>query len=318
VRDTARAAGKQARLVIEGGSTELDRSIIEAIGDPLAHLLRNAVDHGLESPQERLAAGKEAVGTVWLTAKHAEGHIVVTVQDDGRGIGLQRIRRAAVQRGLLSEQDAAQLDDDQAVSLVFRPGLSSIEQATETSGRGVGLDVVQTNVKRLNGSVLVESKPGQGATFRLTLPLTLAIVQAMLVGLGDDVYAIPLTSIIESLYTSDVKLNSVKGRPLILWREQTLPLLDLRQIFAHPRLGAPASGARQAIVAVAWGKLRAGLVVDQLIGKQEIVVKSLGPLLGSVSGLSGCTILGDGRIALIVDIPSLVRSAVQAQKRDVK
>jgi two-component system chemotaxis sensor kinase CheA len=150
------------------------------------------------------------------------------------------------------------------------------------------------------------------------LPLTLAIVQAMLVGLGDDVYAIPLTSIIESLYASDVELCSVRGRPLISWREQTLPLLDLRQIFAHPRLGAPVSGARQAIVAVAWGKLRAGLVVDQLIGKQEIVVKSLGPLLGSVSGLSGCTILGDGRIALIVDIPSLVSSAVQAQKRDVK
>jgi two-component system chemotaxis sensor kinase CheA len=314
VRDTARAAGKEARLVIEGGSTELDRSIIEAIGDPLAHLLRNAVDHGLESPQERLAAGKQAVGTVWLTAKHAEGHIVVTVQDDGRGIDLQRIRRAAVQRGLLSEQDTAKLDDDQAMSLVFRPGLSTIEQATETSGRGVGLDVVQTNVKRLNGSVLVESKAGQGATFCLTLPLTLAIVQAMLVGLGDDVYAIPLTSIIESLYMSDVGLCSVKGHPLILWREQTLPLLDLRQIFAHPRLGAPADEARQAIVAVAWGKLRAGLVVDQLIGKQEIVVKSLGSLLGSVTGLSGCTVLGDGRIALIVDIPSLVSSAVRAQK----
>ncbi len=313
VRDVARAADKQACLLIAGESTELDRSIIESIGDPLVHLLRNAVDHGLEPAQERLAAGKEAVGTVWLTAEHAEGHIVVTVQDDGRGIDPGRIRQAAVRCGLLSEQDAAQLDDDQAVSLIFRPGLSTVEQATETSGRGVGLDVVQTNVKRLNGAVTVESKPGQGATFRLTLPLTLAIVQAMLVGLGADVYAIPLTSIIESLYVSDVKVSSIKGQPLILWRDQTLPLLNLRHIFAHPRLAAPAGEAKQAIVTVAWGKLRAGLIVDQLIGKQEIVVKSLGSLLGGVPGLSGCTIMGDGRIALIVDIPSLVSFVMQAK-----
>jgi two-component system chemotaxis sensor kinase CheA len=314
VRDVSRTAEKQVRLVIEGESTELDRSIIEAIGDPLTHLLRNAVDHGIESPRARAAAGKPPDGTVRLTAAHEEGHVVVTVRDDGRGIDPARIRQAAVRRGLLSEDEAAQLDDDKALALIFQPKLSTSEQVTGTSGRGVGLDVVYTNVKRLNGSVTVESEVGRGAAFRVTLPLTLAIIQAMLVALGDDVYAIPLASIVESLYLSDVKLSSVKGNPIIRWRDQALPLLPLRRFFAHPRLTAPVNDDKQAIVTVAWGKLRAGLIVDELIGKQEIVVKSLNPILGDVPGLSGCTILGDGRIALIVDIPSLMSVVMQTQQ----
>ncbi|MCP4516141.1 MAG: chemotaxis protein CheA, partial [Delftia sp.] len=274
VRDAARATDKQVNLVMRGESTELDRSIIEVIGDPLIHLLRNAVGHGIESPQERQEAGKPPAGTVWLTATHEQGHIVVSVQDDGGGIDPARIRQAAVRRGLISETIAAQLDDDTALALIFQPSLSTVQQVNETSGRGVGLDVVQTNVKRLNGSVTVESELGRGTTFRVTLPLTLAIVQAMLVNLGDDVYAVPLTSIIETTYLSDADAGSVKGSPVIRWRDQVLPLLHLRQVFAHPGLGVLASSAKQAIMTVAWDRLRAGLIVDELIGQQEIVVKS--------------------------------------------
>ncbi len=316
VRDLARAAGKQVDLIIEGEATELDRSVIEVIGDPLIHLLRNAVGHGLESPQERVAAGKPPTGTVWLTAAPKEGHIVITVQDDGRGIDLAQIRQTAVRHGLLSEEEAAQLGDDEVMALIFLPTLSTAEQVTGVSGRGVGLDVVHTNVKRLGGSVVVESEVGRGTTFRVTLPLTLATLQTMLVALGDDVYAIPLTSIVESMYLSDVTVSSVKGNPMIHWRDQALPLLYLRQFFAHPRLAdAPSNEARPAVVTVTWGKLRVGLLVDKLIGEQEIVVKSLSPIIGNVSGLSGCTILGDGRVALIVDIPSLISAAIKAQRQ---
>ena len=315
VRDLARAAGKQVNLVVLGEATELDRSVIELIGDPLIHLLRNAVDHGIEPPQERMAAGKPPTSTVWLTAAHKEGHVVITIKDDGRGIDPARIRQAAVRRGLLSKEEAAQLDDDAAVALIFQPNLSTAEQVTEVSGRGVGLDVVRTNVRRLSGSVVVESEVGRGTAFRLTLPLTLAIVQAMMVALGDDVYAVPLTGIVETLYLSDVTVNSMKGNPIIRWRDAVLPLVSLRQFFAHPRLTAtPPYDARPAVVTVAWGKLQVGLIVDKLIGKQEIVIKSLSPTIGNVPGLSGCTILGDGRIALIVDIPGLISAAMQTQR----
>jgi two-component system chemotaxis sensor kinase CheA len=316
VHDLARAAGKEVHLVVAGETTELDRSIIEAIGDPLIHLLRNAVDHGLERPEARVAAGKPPAGTIRLTAEHAEGQIVITVQDDGPGIHPGRIRRAAVSRGLLSEEEAAHLTDDEAIALIFRPGLSTSEQVSDVSGRGVGLDVVRANVGRLGGSVLVESEMGQGTVFRVTLPLTLAIVQTMLVALRDDVYAIPLTGVVESLYLSDVTVHGVKGHPAIRWRDQVLPLLDLGQLFAKLKAQGPKPDSqvgKSAIVVVSWGRLQAGLVVNRIIGKQEIVVKPLGALIGTVPGLSGCTILGDGRIALIVDVPGLINAVTQAR-----
>ncbi len=314
VRDVARAGGKQVDLVIEGQDTELDRSIIEVIGDPLIHLLRNAVDHGIESPQERVAAGKPPAGTIWLTAAHEEGHIVITVRDDGQGIDPERTRRAAVTRGLMSEEQVAQLDDDAAVNLVFQPNLSTAEQVTDISGRGMGLDVVRTNVKKLSGMVMVESEVGHGATFRVTLPLTLAIVQAMMIDQGDAVFAIPLSSIVETLYLADVKGSSVKGKPVIHWRDQALPIVDLGQFFAQSDENR-VSG--QAVVVVAWGKLQVGLVVDRLIGKQEIVIKSLGSFIGSVPALSGCTILGDGRIALIIEISGLINECLKAQREAI-
>jgi two-component system chemotaxis sensor kinase CheA len=313
VRDLARASGKQVNLVIEGEATELDRSVIEVIGDPLIHLLRNAVDHGIEPPQERIAAGKPPTGSIWLTAAHEEGHIVITVKDNGRGIEPQRIRQASVSRGLLSEEEAAQLDDDAAVNLIFQPNLSTAEQVTDVSGRGVGMDVVLTNIKQLSGSVTVESEVGRGTTFRVALPLTLAIVEAMMVTLGGDVYAIPLAGIVESLYLSDVNTSSVKGKPVFQWREQVLPIVHLRDFFACDRVTAGSMDEnKRAVVTVAWGRLKAGLIVDSLLGKQEIVMKSLGTFVGDVPGLSGCTILGDGRMALIVDVPGLVSQAMKA------
>ncbi|MCP4537021.1 MAG: chemotaxis protein CheA [Chloroflexi bacterium] len=314
VRDLARTSNKQVNLIIEGEATELDRSVIEMIGDPLIHLLRNAVDHGIELPQKRIAAGKPPAGTIWLTAVHEEGHIVITVQDDGRGIDPKQIRQSAVSRGLMSEDEAAQLDDDAATSLIFQPNLSTAKQITDVSGRGVGLDVVRANVKRLSGSVMVESEMGSSTTFRLTLPLTLAIVQAMMVALKDDVYAIPLTSVVETLYLSEATIHSVKGRPVIKWRDQVLPIVHLRQFFAHHRMSdTPPNEKMQAVVTVVWGKLKAGLVVDKLIGKQEVVIKSLGSFIGNVPGLSGCTILGDGRIALIVDVPGLISTTMKRE-----
>ncbi len=317
VRDLARTAGKQVNLVIEGEATELDRSLIEAIGDPLIHLLRNAMDHGIESPPVRAAAGKPPVGTVLLRAEHKEGQIVITVQDDGQGIDPQQTRQAAVRLGLLSEEESLRLSHDEAIALIFQPGLSTAKQITAVSGRGVGLDVVRANISRIGGTVVVESEMRQGVTFRVTLPLTLAIVQTMLVGLGSDVYAIPLTSIVESLYLSGVQINSVKGNPATCWRDGVLPLLNLRQFFYNPRAdGHQSPPGKPAIVAVTWGRLQAGLIVDRIIGKQEIVVKPFGPVMGTVPGLAGCTILGDGRIALIVDVPGVINLILQAQRQE--
>ncbi|MCX7680736.1 MAG: chemotaxis protein CheA [Anaerolineae bacterium] len=307
VRDLARAGGKQVTLMLAGEDTELDRSVVELIGEPLIHLLRNAVDHGIEPPQERLAAGKSPSGTIWLTAAPEEGRITITVRDDGRGIEPGRIRRAAVARGLLTEEEAARLDDEAAVNLIFRPHFSTSETVTDVSGRGIGLDVVLNNVKQLSGSVAVESHPGYGTTFRLTLPLTLAILQAMMVAAGEEVYAIPLTAIVESIYLSSVEVGYIKGRPAIPWRNQVLPILYLREVFARTCVDQDNIAAKQqAIVVVAWGKLKAGLVVDRLLGKQEVVIKPLGALIGNVPGISGCTIMGDGRVALIVDVGGLL------------
>ncbi|MBN1889474.1 MAG: chemotaxis protein CheA [Thermoflexales bacterium] len=321
VRDTARASGKQVKLVIEGEDTELDRSVIEAIGDPLIHLLRNAVDHGIERPEVRAAAGKPSAGLLRLVAGHAEGQIVITVTDDGGGVDTASARQAAVKRGMISEEEAARLSDDEAIMLIFQPGLSTAEQVGGVSGRGVGLDVVRTNINRVGGSVVVDSRVGYGTSFRVTLPLTLAIVPTMLVGLGDDTYAIPMTSIIESLYLSDANLHGVRGRPAIRWRGQVLPLLNLREFFYTPPSplrgaseAAAGGAAKKAVVAVAWGKLQVGLIVDRIIGKQEIVIKPLGPVIGNTPGLAGCTIMGSGRIALIVDVPGLVNMASRTQK----
>lgn len=319
VRDVARASGKQINLVVDGATTELDRSLIEVIGDPLIHLLRNAVDHGIETPAEREAAGKSATGTVKLAAAHVEGHVVITIADDGNGIDTARVRRSAVKRGMITEEHAAQMSEDEAIDLIFLPNLSTAEKLTDISGRGVGMDVVRTNVERLSGSIFVESQMGKGTTFRVTLPLTLAIIETMLVELYHAVYAIPLTSINDVLYLADQEVSTIVTHRAIQWRASVLPLIDLRYFFTDLRFsnGVGPDPHRQAVVSVAWGKQQAGLVVDRIIGKQGIVVKTLSPMIGEVPGISGATILGDGRIALILDIPSLVNATLRQRRQTV-
>ncbi|MBN1217759.1 MAG: chemotaxis protein CheA [Anaerolineae bacterium] len=319
VRDVARTAGKQVNLVIEGEATELDRAIIEAIGDPLIHLLRNAVDHGLETPEVRQAAGKSPTGVVRLTAAAVGGQIVVTVADDGQGIDPEKIRQAAIKHKLLAPEEAVQLTTDEIVDLIFQPNLSTAAEVTGVSGRGVGLDVVRTNIERLSGSVVVTSTLGQGTTFQLTLPLTLALIQTMLVMVRHTLYAIPVTSINGAMYVAEAAIHTVKGKSVLEWQESTLPLLDLHEIFSQSRLTAtPSTVAKPSVVLVNWGKYQVGLIVDRIIGQQEIVVKSLSPLIGPISGLSGATILGDGRIALIVDVPGLINTVLRAQRTPPK
>jgi two-component system chemotaxis sensor kinase CheA len=316
VRDVARLGGKQVNLVIEGEATELDRAVIEAIGDPLIHLLRNAVDHGLETPAVRQAAGKPATGTVRLAAASVEGQIAITVADDGRGLDPDRIRQAAVRGDLLPEEEIAQLSEDELIDLIFQPNISTASEVTEMSGRGVGLDVVRTNIEQLSGSVVVTSQVGRGTTFQLTLPLTLALVQTMLVTVRNTLYALPVTGINGALYLAEATLSTVKGKPALDWQGAVLPLLDLREFFARSHLATePSNGDKPRVVLVSWGKHRVGLIVDKIIGQQEIVVKSLSPLIGRTAGLSGATILGDGRIALIVDIPDLINTALQVRRQ---
>lgn len=311
VRDIARRTNKQVDLIMEGESTELDRSIMELIHDPMVHILRNAVGHGLETMEERQAAGKPDQGTIQLTAVPVEGQIVLTIIDDGRGIDPDKIRKKAIDRHIISEEDSKQFSDAEITDLVFLPNMSTAETVTDISGRGVGLDVVRSNIEALGGSVYVTSQVGQHTTFHLTLPLTLALVQTMLVTIYDTLYAIPVLSITTAMYVSEADLTSVKGKPAINWAEEVVPLVDLREQFAPKGQAAERSNElKPSIIVVTWGKIRVGLVVDQIIGQQEIVVKSLSPFLGRVAGLSGATILGDGRIALIIDIPNLINTAL--------
>ncbi len=303
VRDLARKAGKEVELVIEGRETELDRSVIEAITDPLMHVLRNAVDHGIESPAERQAAGKRPVGLIQLSARHQEDHILISIADDGRGIDLARVKAAAVEKGLIAPEAADRLSDTEAVDLIYMSGLSTAERVSDVSGRGVGMDVVRANIERLNGAVVVRTQLGQGTVIEIKLPLTLAIMPALLVSVKNETYAIPLASVIETLRVRRDQLLTIRGREVILLRGQVLPILRLDEIFG---VGGAGLTDQPCVVAIRSGDLQVGLVVDRLVGQQEVVVKSLSSVLGDVRSISGGTILGDGHVALIVDVASLI------------
>ncbi len=309
VRDLARKAGKQAELVMRGEDTELDRSVIEQISDPLVHLLRNAMDHGVELPGDRLAAGKAECGVIRVTARHEEGRIILTVEDDGRGIDAPRVKAAAVQKGLIGEAEAASLTRQETLDLIFRPALSTAAIVNEVSGRGVGLDVVRTNIERLNGSIIVDSWPGKGTRFQIVLPLTLAIIPTLLVQAGGEMFAIPLSAVMEALRLGQSDLHAVRGRPVAYLRGRALPLAPLDALLGLAGRSTPRGVARGYVVAVRWGKLEMGLIVDRLIGEQEVVVKPLGALVGDTPGVSGAAILGDGGIALIADVSGLFRLA---------
>ncbi|HIE12854.1 MAG TPA: chemotaxis protein CheA [Desulfotomaculum sp.] len=307
VRDLAHKLGKEIDFIVEGKETELDRNVIEVIGDPLIHLLRNAVDHGIERPEERAAAGKAKAGTILLKAYHHENHIVIIAEDDGRGIDVNKVRRKAVERSLVDEETAARLPDAEVLNYLFLPGFSLSREITDLSGRGVGLDVVKKNIEQINGFLEMSSVLGQGTKFTVKLPLTLAIIRALMVSIMGQVYAFPLANVMETMHVSRSDVRRVRNAEVIAVRGKILPLICLSALFNGPR---PQSH-RLSVVVAGIGERRVGVIVDELLGEQEIVIKSLGDYLGRVPGISGATILGDGRVALIIDVRALLREAAR-------
>jgi len=306
VRDLAQAFEKKVNFVIEGQETELDRTVIEEISDPLIHLLRNAIDHGLETPEERKALGKPEEGTVLLKAFAQENHIVIIVQDDGRGMDVEKIKAKAVEKGVITADAAARLSEREALNLIFLPGFSTSDMVNEVSGRGVGMDIVRAHLERINGSVDIKTTPGKGTKFTLRLPLTLVINRAMMVKGDNHVRAISLSSVIEIANFRKDEIKLVYNKPVVVLREEVIPLLHLEDLLYLRPQREFSENFPTVIVGIEEEKI--GLVVDDILGEQEIVIKSLGDYLGQISGLSGATILGDGSVALIVDIRSLLRN----------
>ena len=306
VRDLSQRLGKQVELRMTGDQTELDKTVMEKIGDPLVHLIRNSVDHGIETPAARIAAGKAATGTIYLEAYHKGGNITIEVGDDGGGLNKQRILAKARARELIGANDV--LSDEAIHELIFLPGFSTAEQTTDISGRGVGMDVVRRNIKELGGAIEVRSTPGQGSRFIITLPLTLAIVDGQSVAVGNETYIVPLITIIESLQLKPGMINRMAGQGEVFWfRDGYLPIVRLHEVFgAKPRT----TQLHEGLIMVVEGEgRRIGLFVDDLLGQQQVVIKSLETNFRRVDGVSGATILGDGAIALILDVPDLIRIA---------
>jgi two-component system, chemotaxis family, sensor kinase CheA len=299
VRDLARQQGKQIELILEGDNTRVDKAIIDEIGEPLVHLIRNSVDHGIEPPATRVARGKTPTGTILLSAAQESSHVVITIMDDGGGIDAATVRRKAVERGLLKGDE--NLTDREAVQLIFAQGFSTSDAITEVSGRGVGLDVVLKSIERLSGLVEVETVPGVGTKFIIQLPLTLAIITALLVEVGGRPYAVPIGTVVESLRFHREQAHRINGRDTLRIRDRLVPLLYLSELFD---VSSPGRG--DYIVILGRGDKRLGLVVDRLRGQQEVVIKGLDPaVLGASSAVAGATIMGDGRVVLILDVAAL-------------
>ncbi|HEY8532284.1 MAG TPA: chemotaxis protein CheW [Micromonospora sp.] len=317
VRDLANACGKRVRLVMEGKETELDRSLLEAVKDPLTHLVRNAVDHGIETPEERAAAGKNPEGTLTLRAFHESGHVTVEVSDDGRGIDVERVAHKAIERGLLRPDQVATMDPREIMMLIFQPGFSTAKQVTNVSGRGVGMDVVKTNIERIGGNVDVESTPGKGTTLRLTIPLTLAIIQALTVECAGERYVVPQVAVHELVYIDGetTKIEYASGTPVYRLRGNLLPLVRLDRVLDLP----PAGDKGVYVVVLQADGRRFGMVVDRVLNTEEVVVKALTARFKDIGLYAGATILGDGKVALILDVASLARrshlSAGQAERQ---
>ncbi|MCW3488714.1 chemotaxis protein CheA [Dethiobacter alkaliphilus] len=303
VRDLSQEKGKKVNLQIQGEETELDRSIVNQIGDPLVHLLRNSVDHGIEPPGDRVASGKPEEGTVLLDARHEGSFVLISVSDDGKGINADVVREKAVQKGLISSAEAQRLSDEDAARLVFRNGFSTAEQVTDISGRGVGMDAVKTVIESMNGNVDIKTEPGSGTTFYVRLPLTLAIIKALLVELAGETYAIPIESIRENLYVTPADIKTIQGENVINLRDEVLPLIHLDEALG---MQATHNHDELSVVVVEAGSRKAGLVVDVLLGQQEIVIKSLSKVVEGIPGVAGATVLGNGKVALILDVSNLI------------
>ncbi|WP_088547323.1 chemotaxis protein CheA [Paenibacillus aquistagni] len=308
VRDLAKSLDKKVDFQISGADTELDRTVIDEIGDPLVHLLRNAIDHGQESTAERIEAGKPETGTVHLRAYQSGNHVFIEIEDDGKGINRDNVLKKAIKNGMLTEDQAKLLSDEQVYMLLFGSGFSTAEQVSDISGRGVGLDVVRSKIASLGGEVVVKSTLGKGTTFIVQLPLTLSILSAMLFRLGDEKYAIPLTSIVETGLVTKKDIRNIHGGiRMINYRDSVIPLVSLSAIFECPSY-TDVDEEETEIIIIRKGERLAAIAVDDFIGQNEIVLKPLGSYLGTVQGISGATILGDGQVALIIDPNTLIQS----------
>ena len=309
IHDLARETGKTIELSTEGEATEVDKTVIERLADPMVHLIRNSCDHGLETPEERIAAGKPAAGNVRLSAHQAGGEVLITIQDDGRGINRERVRAKAEAQGLI--QPGQQISESELLQLIFHPGFSTAAAVTSLSGRGVGMDVVKRTIESLRGSIDITSKPGEGSTVVLRIPLTLAIIDGLLVRVGEGRYVIPLAAVEECLELSLEEDLRSRGRSFITLRDRLVPYLRLREMFETGTRPDP----HQKIVVIATGAERVGLVVDQIIGSHQTVIKSMSPLHRDVAAFAGATILGDGGVALILDVVQLVLAGQQQEER---
>lgn len=303
VRDFSKELEKEVELVLEGQETELDRTVIDEISDPLVHLIRNSLDHGLEKPEERLAQGKSRVGTLKLIARQEGNSVLIIVEDDGQGINIEKVKTKAVENGMVTIKELEQMSEKEILDFIFAPGFSTAQQVTDISGRGVGLDVVRAKINSLNGNVFLESQPGIGTKFTIKLPLTLAIIQALLVKVEEEVYAIPLANIDETTLIEEDVIKNVQGQEVMVLRGKVLPLIRLSKVLEVPCTGK--CGEELYVVVVRKGEEQIGLVVDELIGQQEIVISSLGKLFSNLPGIAGAAILGDGKVSLILDIGTL-------------
>ena len=302
-RDIAKELGKEINFIMQGEETELDRTVVDEIGDPLIHLLRNSLDHGIESPEERIAKGKPKIGTIRLSARHEGNGVIIEVEDDGKGMDKEKILKKALERGLVDQTTASSMKDEEILALSFLPGLSTKDKATELSGRGVGMDVVKSTVESLKGTVTLESEKGRGTIVRIRMPLTLAIIEALLVTVKDYVYAIPIANIDTTQKIADGEIKVVQDREVFMLRGEVIPVIRLRELFGYSR---NENLKQENIVIIKVGNKKYGVIVDRLLGQDDIVIKSLGSMLSDVKEFSGGAILGDGRIALILDVSSLM------------
>jgi two-component system, chemotaxis family, sensor kinase CheA len=310
VRDLARNLKKEINLEMQGEETDLDKNLVEALADPLVHLVRNAVDHGIETPEQREASGKPRTGTVMLTAEQEGDHILLMIQDDGKGMNPDNLREAAISKGMMDAETAARLEPRECFNLIFAPGFSTKEKISDVSGRGVGMDVVKTRIEQLNGTVEIDSEEGRGSIIRIQVPLTLAIMPTLMVKLSEQVFALPLASVNEIFHLDLTNTNMVDGQLVVMVRDRALPLFYLRRwlVAGSANDELPAEGH---VVVVSIGAQRVGFVVDKLIGQEEVVIKPLGALLHGMKGLAGATITGDGKISLILDLPGLMSTYVR-------
>ena len=312
VRDLVHKTDKQVKLEIRGEDTELDKMVIEEISDPLIHLIRNAVDHGIESIDERKRMGKPETGTIILEAYHESNHIVIEIIDDGKGIDPNRIKTKALEKGLFTKEELGRMSDAEITRIIMTPGFSTAQKATQTSGRGVGMDVVKKNVEKLNGTIEIESQLGIQTRMRFKIPLTMAIIPALMVRVGKELFTIPLSTVEETLRIHEHETSTIEGVEVIHLRNTTMPIFRLSDVFSIPS-DTHQDKVQSFVVIVSTGMQQIGLVVDQLMGQEEVVIKPLEDYLQEKSGFSGATIIGDGRISLILDIYELIKMTSNKQ-----